>query len=280
MIGFRCQQKDLETPPKTLGKPRFVKHVAEEQGPKDLEEERSKVVLTRSGTESELWFTDSDLKEDDVLHVEDCANLSTCSRCLYLRNQEEWEKHTRIKYLNTTWLAPKITDGVWGLGCVICSAAGFTSDFANFTVRTYVHKGNLKRHNVSAQHQEALNMLGMDNTETNKKLTPTMDEFKQVLDHRRGVTSLSLPLKSIGRRWKLQKMQWCLAEGAREMMRDFLWEAGSVALSQDARGNKLLAPKPNVECPFQVSRSFMAKPLWIQSTSLLLGAHTTFVSML
>lgn len=93
---------------------------------------------------------------------------------------------------------------------------------------------------MSPQHQDALKQIGLDNAGSNKKLAPEQGEFSLVLEQRRGVTSLSLPVKEVGKRWKLTKMQWCLAEAGRSLTRGFLKEAGSIALAQDARKNKLL----------------------------------------
>ena len=131
----------------------------------------------------------------------------------------------------------------WGVGCLVCSAAKMKSDFGTFTVRSYLHMGNVKRHGASLQHQKALNLLNLDKAEIDQKLAPDLSEWKLVLDHRRGVASLNfcVSVEQIGKRFKITKMQWCLAEAGREMVRSFLRRAGSIALSQDARKNKLLA---------------------------------------
>ena len=186
--------------------------------------------------------------EDDLWHVEGCKEDGKCPRCYFLRNKEVLEAATPVKYFkSTSWLEARMVDNDWGIGCLVCSAANMTNEFAKFNVKSYVHKGNCRRHGASHQHQKALNLLNLDNATTNQKDAPDLEEWKLILDHRRGVASLSfsVSVEQVGKRWKICKMQWCLAEAARIMVRDFLREAGSIALAQDERQNKLLASWPN-----------------------------------
>ena len=90
------------------------------------------------------------------------------------------------------------------------------------------------------QRKASLEQLGLGQAKRNRKDAPTQEEFKLVLSHRRGCASLSLPLNAVGRRFKLEKMQWCLAEAARDMNRAFMREVESLAIAQDCRKNKLL----------------------------------------
>ena len=186
--------------------------------------------------------------EDDLWHVEGCKEDGKYPRCYFLRNKEVLEAATPVKYFkSTSWLEARMVDNDWGISCLVCSAANMTNEFAKFNIKSYVHKGNYRRHGASHQHQKALNLLNLDNVTTNQKDAPDLEEWKLILDHRRGVTSLSfsVSVEQVGKRWKICKMQWCLAEAARIMVRDFLREAGSIALAQDERQNKLLASWPN-----------------------------------
>ena len=230
MIGFKKSadpNEELETPEKILGKKRFVKP----QG--SGKTNAAPKVMDQAAT-----------IQDDLEHVEACQRSQTCPRCYFLRNKEALESATPVKYFNSSsWLEARLVDGVWGVGCLVCSAAGLQTDFANFSVRSYLHMGNCKRHGASLQHQKALNLLNLDNAKIDQKLAPNLSEWQLILDHRRGVASLSfsLSVEQLGKRFKITKMQWCLAEAARDMVRSFLRQAGSIALSQDARKNKLLA---------------------------------------
>ena len=229
MIGFSnanlCEEDCLDAKDKgqVTGKRRFVA-----------------TPLRKSETHEAAHHCEVISNEDSLNHVSLCKDFADCGRCTYLRNQETWKKETPIKYFTAaSWLEQRMHDGVWGLGCMICAAAGCQSDFAMFNI-TAPHLARLKRHHISPQHQDALKQIGLDNVGSNKKLAPEQGEFSLVLEQRRGVTSLSLPVKEVGKRWKLTKMQWCLAEAGRSLTRGFLKEAGSIALAQDARKNKLL----------------------------------------
>lgn len=83
--------------------------------------------------------------EDSLNHVSACQDFANCGRCIYLRNQEAWEKETPIKYFTeASWLEQRMhDDGVWGIGCMICAAAGCQSDFAKFNI--ILRSSTLKR---------------------------------------------------------------------------------------------------------------------------------------
>ena len=129
----------------------------------------------------------------------------------------------------------------WALGCRVCEAANETSSsFGKFQVRSTM-SGNFGKHANTDQHQKALKLLGLvPNQSRGKAEAPSQQDFQLVLEHRRGVTSLSLPLAAVGARYKLQKMQWCLGEAGRDLTRAALREVESLAVAQDARKNKLL----------------------------------------
>ena len=226
MIGFKTvkSKEELETPPKTVSRPRFCTKKTEK-------------IPTAEHTE----FAGVAISmEDDYDHVELCKDWSSCPRCFFLRNKESLQEAAPVKFFpGLSWLDARMVNDMWGIGCLICAAANFKTDFGNFCVRS-VRKSNLKRHTASPQHQEALNKLNLDHKDTGIKQAPTEEEFQLVLNHRRGVASLSFSVNQVGKRFKLCKMMWCLAEAGREMTREFLKEAGSIALAQDGRKSKLL----------------------------------------
>ena len=228
MIGFKTvkskAEEELETPPKTISKPRFCTKKTE------------KTVALEKVELAGVAVT----PEEDYDHVELCKEWTKCTRCFFLRRKESLRNAAPVKFCpDASWLDARMVDGTWGIGCIICSAAGFKSDYGNFGVCT-VRKSNLERHTISPQHQEALNMLNLDHKDTGIKQAPTEEEFQLVLNHRRGVASLSFSVNQVGKRFKLSKMMWCLAEAGRGMTRDFLQESGSIALAQDGRKSKLL----------------------------------------
>jgi hypothetical protein len=204
MIGCKRTTGDasesLETPEKTLGTKRFGNSKAPAKtlvSPKDMGQ--------------------APAIEEDLEHVEACQSSKQCPRCYFLRNKEVLEEATPVKYFkSSSWLEARIVDGVWGVGCLVCAAAGMQTDFSTFSIRSYLHMGNFKRHGATSQHQKALNLLNLDNAKTDQKLAPDLSEWKLILDHRRGVASLSfsLSVEQLGKRFKITKMQWCLAEAA------------------------------------------------------------------
>ena len=157
MIGFSnanlCEEDCLDAKDKgqVTGKRRFVA-----------------TPLRKSETHEAAHHCEVISNEDSLNHVSLCKDFADCGRCTYLRNQETWKKETPIKYFTeASWLEQRMHDGVWGLGCMICAAAGCQSDFAKFNI-TAPHLARLKRHHISPQHQDALKQIGLDNIGSNK----------------------------------------------------------------------------------------------------------------
>ncbi|CAE7724072.1 unnamed protein product [Symbiodinium sp. CCMP2592] len=175
--------------------------------------------------------------EDERLHVEGCADPRSCHRCIYLRNQESWQHAASLvkdgKKLGT-WLLPVIAeDERWGLSCFVCQQQAKMSEWARGTIRT-CSLGNVRRHGQCDQHQEALRECGYDCKEIARDLAPSIEKFQKVLQHRQSGRPLRDSLEGMGT-YKLEKMQWCLAESVRDATRDFLGKACSIALMMDTR---------------------------------------------
>ncbi|CAJ1394699.1 unnamed protein product [Effrenium voratum] len=194
-------------------------------------------------------------REANFCHAKSCPDPASCWRCLFLRNQEEWEASSPIQ-------ADGITIGTWlvlagdaadaGLGCVVCNKAAMDNAFARGTVAT-PFLSNIKRHHASLQHQRAFKVIGFTNSQQADKDCPGLDVFKQALDHRLNKCSLRQGIggeNPCGRE-KLSRLQWCLAESDREITRDFIRRASAIAIAQDGRQNRLLmrfsACTPNLE---------------------------------
>ena len=180
--------------------------------------------------------------QDEIEHIKGCGVKALgrcCFRCTYIEQKEVWEKQLGRDGIN--WLAARITDGTWGLGCRVCARAGGRKGnvFATFSV-TAGHLGNLRRHQVSAGHATALADLGLGTAMVEEVAKcPSEDDFRKVLKH--VVADGSLQEQGIcGGRWKLRRMIWALAEAKREMDRDFLRSCESIALYQDSRQQMLL----------------------------------------
>ena len=174
-------------------------------------------------------------------HAKGCPDPASCWRCLFLRNQEEWEASSPIQ-------ADGITIGTWlvltagddaadaGLGCVVCNKAAMDSAFARGTVST-PFLSNIKRRHASLQHQRALKVIGFTNSQQADKDCLGLDVFKQALDHRLNKFSLR---QGIGGENPCGREKWCLAESDREITRDFIRRASAIAIAQDGRQNRLL----------------------------------------
>ena len=174
----------------------------------------------------------------------DCRDAK-CARCLFLRNRETWEEAATL-YVNGNragaWLVPCLHRGRWGLRCWVCAKTKQESEWSSGTVQTN-SLGNIRRHGKSSQqHQSALQASGFDGDEAHiaRSVAPDKESFGKVLSHRRSGKPLQDSVPGVGGRWKTTKMQFCLAEAARENDRCFLKAARSIALKLDPRAGMLL----------------------------------------
>lgn len=231
MIAFRCSVP--VTPTKVTAVKRELE-LSEAKLPRPKEEQQGD-GQRRSAALGGDQRGSAAIIDDDVAHVKGCASAA-CFRCMYLKYKEAWEQQLQIG--GVSWIDAKVTSGVWGLGCRICAAAGQRDTFSTFRVASG-HLGNLKRHQATNRHAQALAKLGLAPRAPNAKAAPSEEDFQKVLRHI--LSDGSLEEEGVcGGRWKLRRMIWALAEAKREMDRHFLLRCESIALYQDSRQQMLL----------------------------------------
>lgn len=167
----------------------------------------------------------------DLKHVSGCKD-DDCGRCKYLSLQQAWSKFD--------WLGAKITNGVWGAGCMLCRAVHGKTAFGRFELRSsdQLQSCRFHRHAKRRVHLRAVDQVLGGGTAVEDG-APSLKEFQDVLQDRRNNTSLNVCVKNIAKRMKKQKMQWCLAEGKRDMCREFLGGAESISMAQDGSKGEL-----------------------------------------
>ncbi len=101
----------------------------------------------------------------------------------------------------------------------------------------------LLKHQSTPLHQAAHALLVGDNgvDPCEHGAVPKKEEWAKVLnDTLRGNATSVSGVAAVGSRKKVRFMQWCLAEGKRELHRAALLAAGSISISYDKRGTRFL----------------------------------------
>ena len=176
-----------------------------------------------------------------IHHVANCKVPAQCAICAFLRSQTSWTEATPVEVHGTcvgSWLVLQqhSDTGTLGLCCWVCRKHGSESEFAKGVVATGF-LGNLKRHGRSESHQAALAQLGCDNSHNSNAEAPDVSLFEKAW----GALGQALTkgLANECGRWKRTQLQWALAEADRQMLRDFLSGAVSIAVAQDGRAGIL-----------------------------------------
>ena len=131
------------------------------------------------------------------------------------------------------WMAARIIEGDWGLGCRVCAAAGATGVYATFGIRT---RGALKianfiRHQISKQHEGSVcKTHGLPTREDTAPPTATWTEAWEFLRQGRSFRALG---GKFGRRTKPRKLPWCLAEAMRDIDRHYFKRVASCTVLRD-----------------------------------------------
>jgi hypothetical protein len=162
-------------------------------------------------------------------HVAACLDgFKQCGQCWYGKMHAKW----RSRF---PWLDSATCDGVWGAGCKLCARAGAQSSFAAYAVnsRICLQAQNLKHHSATKQHIRAVQLSLNMQPAADPKAMPSESNLQKVLEHRLAGQSLRSGLPGVAAGSKLKRMQWCLAESKRDMHREFLAKASSVALHYD-----------------------------------------------
>jgi hypothetical protein len=134
------------------------------------------------------------------------------------------------------------------LGCLVCKAAGVQSPFAHFEIgtidydkrQTLVQSESFAKHSSTKAHKRAVcRLLGMPVEPVVN--APCTSHFANVLEAvRTRRASSSSGVEGVGKRHKVRRMGFCLAEAARHLDRQFLSTSCSIALMQDSRKGNLL----------------------------------------
>ena len=227
-----------------------------------------------------MWLADlgSKFKKSEVelandQHEAKCRDPS-CKRCLYVRNKDKWlidlpllpgqlrplAKDMGIK-ASGSWVGEKISNGVWGVGCVCCSKRGETESgdagrktpnaarsFADFLI-TAPQKSTLVRHAQLPFHIESVELaVGIRKNVHDVPLAPSRAHFEQVWLFVEKGNAPSAGLDGVGGGKKLIRMIHALAEGVRCIYRGFMKTATMYGVRRDERATRL-------RCHFVACRS-------------------------
>eukprot|EP00969_Alexandrium_andersonii_P307284 13583110-Alexandrium_andersonii.AAC.1 len=175
-----------------------------------------------------------------------------CGQCKWKQHQLAWSK-------SFPWLCARTdASGTWGVGCAWCakSESGGSGHCARFEMRTptALQKINFVRHEQLISHKRSSGVM-----ESCAEDSPSTDMFakvwcavrKQAPDGVGDCAELVL-----GHGPKHARMVFCLAEGVRIVVREFLGQATCASLSQDARKQRLLS-RMTATTPGLDTRSFV-----------------------
>ena len=123
-----------------------------------------------------------------------------------------------------------------GAGCLICYKMLKKGTWARCRVRTTtaLQVCHALRHAKSKGHIDAVNKF-LCRDSGDHVAAPSQADFKAVLDDRKRSAPTSLGNDQVGRKMKIARMNWCLAEAVRDLDREAFKEATTVLLKQDER---------------------------------------------
>ena len=180
---------------------------------------------------------------EDLKHMVQCKLApSSCSRCCYTLRQHRWARRCRLPS-GDTWLCSAESAGAWGIGCRVCHRSGAKSAWARLAVANSVQLCNVMAHASSASHQKAVaSFLGgrVPGRAMQPDGAPPLSAFQAVRTHTISGQALNVPLPAVGTGKKLRRMQYCLAEAKRVILRKRLASSHAIAIHQDARGKRLV----------------------------------------
>ncbi len=189
------------TQPETyLGMPQGVEGTVLSQKPTWACPKGWKAVASPDGCQSTVGVGES---SQDWLHAKTCQDAH-CGRCWYQAHQARWQRATPIfvclqmddtsllKDCPASWLASReLPTEEWGIGCLVCSAAGVSSPLGTFTFSrniASIHLGNFTRHAASPEHKKAAIKFarhhGLPTTDEGvvDHCAPSLESFQQVLE--------------------------------------------------------------------------------------------------
>ena len=197
----------------------------------------SKSIQRRAPRKERLKLSKGE--DADRQHLKECKlDPLTCPQCKFARNKAE--------YLSTCLVDPELPQcGSWiistgvgnsfRLGCAVCNGTG-SGKWANLRWDNIIARGKagLKEHQAGVHHQRLLKAAKGDKNKLRAK-TPSLKSFEEVLRKtwKNEAQGANLFVKGIGRRQKVRRAKWCLAEAYREINQELLAKCEAIALHQD-----------------------------------------------
>jgi hypothetical protein len=186
---------------------------------------------------------------NDKTHVKTCKEQN-CVRCAYVNRRRALAKECPMLPANMNnitiaadklhlskgcWLASATVDGVWGLGCIVCSAHNLPGPFGTFTWRgvndEVLKIQKLDKHQTSQEHRRAVAAyFGV------KDLCLAAPPAAEMLEQCRSLMKGGAVFGST----KLTAMTWCLREAVLDIDRDFVRRAKTLCICRDDRAGRLL----------------------------------------
>lgn len=203
----------------------------------------------------------------DARHLLAHQKPDSCARCKFAKHQKRWGAKLPFVPGNPssgTWLASRTADDAdkaWGVGCVACAAFAGGSDgsdaacrrsgFGTFEVVTLntLQLQHFEKHAASAQHQRSVEQflarLGVDAaageaSDGVSSMAPSEAEFEEALKQRLLGVTTAKGVTEVGKKDKIRKMCFCLAEASRMMDRAWLSTCSCIAIHQDEKKPRLL----------------------------------------
>ena len=127
-------------------------------------------------------------------------------------------------------------DGRFALHCASCDAAGLSPVFDAPSLQ----RSHFQQHENTWLHRHATDTAAALMTDDGGNAAPPEEAFLDVLTAFRNNRSHGdQGVHGAGKRWKITKMKWCLAEAQRDISREYLRKAESITLHQDAQKGRL-----------------------------------------
>ena len=186
-----------------------------------------------------------DPNDTDRVHFLAC-NARSCVRCMWARQKHRWQRdflQDASRPGSQSWIPPALgTDGVLRFGCAACKLAGASTAFATCNITPkIIQQSTWVHHEATEVHKKAIAKIkGVTVEDPELRVAPSAENFLALLKLIRANKSCTYnTLIDIGKRKKLRRMTWCLAEARRSMYRDQILKAVSSNLHQDSRKGRL-----------------------------------------
>lgn len=251
----RASSWAAETPPQPLrGKLRLVEQMDQSAQP----QRKSPRDARRCETQNAWNIQQLPANDPDRLHFLECPLSDNCNRCQFAMKKRTWMSKLLVdagRPEHGTWVRSEVVNGVWGLRCQSCRAAGVRS---LFTTSGLGDSAPALRFSTLLNHAKSKSHLSAVCRDDEEPLAPTKEHFLDVLHAvRDGKSDGDKGVRNIGKRWKIRRMKFCLAEAKRVLMRSALAKAKVIALHQDCRKGMLAVRYVSVDSNLQVSKGVL-----------------------